>query len=90
VYYGLRKDPDLEARWKSGHTDARTVLIGLPLGVAVMVAVLGAIVWLERVVSGGDTRVASVAWAGLRLLWALVVFAALLRAIGWVRRRRGR
>jgi len=88
VYYGLRSDADLEARRKAGKPDPLTMLIGLPLGAAVLVAVLGGIVWLERLVSGGDTRLASVAWTGVRLLWALLVFGAFVRAIGWVRRRR--
>ena len=88
VYYGLRSDADLEARWKAGKPDPLIMLIGLPLGVAVLIAVLGGIVWLEHLVSGGDTRLASVAWTGVRLLWALLVFGAVVQAIAWVRRRR--
>jgi hypothetical protein len=89
VYYGFRKDPVLERR-SAAAPDALTVLIGLPLGIAVMVAMLGAIVWLERLLAGGNTSLASVAWTGVRLLWALVVIGALARAVAWIRRRRRR
>jgi hypothetical protein len=90
VYYGLREGPLLEGRSEAAQPDALTVLIGLPLGVAVMVAILGAIVWLERLLAGGNTSLESVAWTGFRLLWALVVIGALARAIAWMRRRRRR
>jgi len=73
VYYGLRNDPVLEGQSKAAQPDALTLLIGLPLGVVVMAAILGAIVWLERFLAGGNRGLLTFPWVGQCDFIAVVV-----------------
>lgn len=94
VYWGLREDPELEARWKAGRPDLRTTVVSFTLGTVVAVAMFALAVLGVRALLGMNTDVGSVVWTGIRLLWAGAVLATLAAAVlrwgRWLAGRRAR
>ena len=78
VYFGLREDPDLNARLAAAdRPDAKALAVRLPIAAVIGIAGFSLLVLLDRLLSGGDTGLESVvAAAARRFLLLLAVWAA--------------
>ncbi|HEX6391287.1 MAG TPA: hypothetical protein VFZ89_17625 [Solirubrobacteraceae bacterium] len=90
VYFGLRDDAQLRARWEQEGVDRRVRLVGLPLGLLVAVALFSAVVLAVRLIGGDDVDAVDVVSDGTRWLWRVVglgiLVACVAFAVRWVRR----
>lgn len=95
VYWGLREDAELTARWEAARPDPVTRVLGLaPLVVIVLAAWSGAFVLLIRWLQSRDIGVADIIWGSLNVVNVAVVLAlfaaGIARWVFWFRDRRRR
>jgi hypothetical protein len=86
VYWCVREDPDLRARWDAERPDLKTRVVGALLGLPVLLAAFSVVALVILLIAGGDTDPGNVIWAGTRLFFAVGTSWALVAGVvRWAR-----